>query len=38
MNETWDIVYTEGAQRAFTWFQGVRDHYLVIVFKNVSSQ
>ena len=25
MNESWDIVYTEGAQKAFTWFQGVMD-------------
>ena len=25
MNETWDIVYTEGAQKAFTWFQRVMD-------------
>ena len=25
MNETWDIVYIEGAQKAFTWFQGVMD-------------
>ena len=25
MNEIWDIVYTEGAQKAFTLFQGVMD-------------
>ena len=24
-NEAWDIVYREGVQKAFTWFQGVID-------------
>ena len=33
MNETWDIVYTEGAQKAFTWFHGVMDLFFILVFK-----
>ena len=33
MNETWDIVYTEGAQKAFTWFQGVMDLFFDNCFQ-----
>ena len=33
MNETWDIVYTEGTQKAFTWFQGVMDLFFDNCFQ-----
>ena len=33
MNETCDIVYTEGAQKAFTRFQGVMDLFLYASFQ-----
>ena len=32
-NETWDIVYREVAQKAFTWFQGVRDLFFDKCFQ-----
>ena len=35
MNETWDIVYTEGAQKAFTWFQGVMDLFFDCFQKRI---
>ena len=35
-NETWDIVYTEGgAQKAFTWFQGVMDLFFDNSFQKL---
>ena len=36
MNETWDIVYTECAQKAFTWFQGVMDLFFDNCFQKCS--
>ena len=32
-NEAWDIVYREGVQKAFTWFQGVIDLFFDKCFQ-----
>ena len=35
-NEKWDIVYGEGAQKAFTWFQGLIDLFFDKCFPKQS--